>query len=165
MNIDFIRDDADWCEAEARLAKRFGLNICPTTPRGLELIAQEVERSEFQPKEILDEFKNDRVRLHEFCARWYADCMGHDYGEQWNPEEGNQQDDLSPAKTDGMSQGFMVGYTAFYLYAKRNPAALADYVKRRRIPAARKVARDILRVFAATMGTTVPPVNSRKHSN
>jgi hypothetical protein len=94
MNIKFIRDNADWCEAETRLARRFGLRICPTTPRGLELIGKEVELSEFQPQEIFAELQKDRDRLLEFCARWYADCMGHDYGEEWNPEEGNQQDDL-----------------------------------------------------------------------
>lgn len=157
MSIDFIRDNAEWRDAEANLARSFGLRVLPATPRGLELVLKDVELSEFQPQEIFDEFQNSRAHLLEFCARWYADCMGHDYGEEWNPAEGNQHTDLPPDVTEGMSQGFMVGYTAFYLYAKRNPTALADYVKRRRIPAARKVAKDILRVFAATLGSNTPP--------
>jgi hypothetical protein len=83
----------------------------------------------------------------EFGVRWYADCHNHDYGEEWNPDEGSQQGADRMVKALGISEGFLVGYTMLYLYSDQKPKLLVEYVKRRRIPHASKVARDVRRVF------------------
>jgi hypothetical protein len=147
MNLGFVEAGA-WSHAERELARRFGLTMFPANDRLTQLLNQEVEQSDFSPDDILGAFQNDHEHLIEFCARWYADCNEHDYGEEWDRDEGDQQAGNPPAKTLGICQGFMIGYTLFFLYAKRNPKALLGFVKRRRIPHAKKVATDIIRVYA-----------------
>ncbi|MBE7464976.1 MAG: hypothetical protein HS116_15985 [Planctomycetes bacterium] len=138
-----------WADAEQRLSSRFGLTIFPAEGRLMELLIEEVQQSDFLPEEILAEFYTNPELIAEFSGRWYADCHKRDYGEEWNPEEGNQQEGNPPLNTVGICQGFMVGYTLLYLYAKRNPRSLLDFIKRRRIPHAKKVAKDVMRVFDA----------------
>ena len=150
--MEFVTQGS-WAEAERQLAKRFGLKIYPATGRLMELLTEEVQQSDFIPAKILAEFESNSALITEFGARWYADCHGLDYGEEWDPEEGNQQADNPPAKTMGIGQGFLVGYTLFFLYAKSNPDGLLDFIKRRRIPHATKVAKDVVRVFGKTIKT------------
>lgn len=147
MKLDFVENGA-WSDAERELARRFGLTIDLANARLRQLLMQEVGQSDFSPEDILGAFQNDHEHLLDFCARWYADCNEHDYGEEWDAEEGDQQAGNPPPKLVGICQGFMIGYTLFFLYAKCNTDSLLDYVKRRRIPHAKKVEKDIIRVYA-----------------
>lgn len=149
MNLEFVKHGA-WAQLEQQLAARFGLQLYPAEGQLMVLLVKKVKQSAFTPEEILAEFQQDPETIAEFGRRWYADCLGHEYGEEWNPEEGNQQEDSSTLAEEGITQGFMLSYTLLYLYAKRMPESLLDFIKRSRIPQARKVARNVMRVFAAT---------------
>jgi hypothetical protein len=148
--MEFVTQGS-WADAEQQLSARFGLEIYPAEGRLMELLLEEVQQSDFSPDEILAEFDANPDRIIDFSGRWYADCHDHDYGEEWDPAEGNQQAGNPPPKTVGIGQGFMVGYTLLYLYAKTKPDTLLDFIKRRRIPHAKKVAKDVMRVFNETM--------------
>ncbi len=146
MDLEFIKQ-SPWSDAEQQIAKRFGLKVCPITERMSELNAKDIAASDFSYDSVQEAFANEHRVITEFGGRWYADCMGHDYGEEWDPEEGNQQDFDPDIKLHGLGQGFIIKYTLFYMYAKDKPEGLLDYLKRLRIPHARNVARDIMRVY------------------
>jgi hypothetical protein len=148
MNMSFI-SQGGWAVAEKRLSARFGLDLYPAEERLMELLVEEVQQSDFSLDEILGEFEANSERIVEFGGRWYADCNKHDYGEEWSPEEGNQQEGMPPPETIGICQGFLVGYTLLFLYAKSKPEALLGFIRRRRVPHAKRVAKDVMRVFDA----------------
>ncbi len=149
MNMEFVKQRS-WAKAEENLASRFGLQMYPAEGRLMELLVEQVRQSIFTPDEILAEFQGNPEFIIEFSARWYADCNDNDYGEEWDSKEGNQQAGNPPPQTVGIGQGFMVGYTLLYLYAKSKPDALLGFIKRRRIPHAKKVSKDVMRVFKST---------------
>jgi hypothetical protein len=148
MDMSFVAQGA-WADAEHRLATQFGLDLYPAEGLLVELLVSEIQQSDFSTDEILAEFETKPDRIVEFGRRWHADCLQRDYGEEWNPEEGNQQRGNPPPKVLGICQGFMVGYTLLFMYANSKPEALLDFVKRRRIPHAKKVTKDVMRVFKA----------------
>lgn len=139
-----------WSKSEQALAARFGIQLLPVCERTLDLLAQEVALSDFTAKEIVATFRNDTISVDEFCGRWYADCHDRDYGEEWDPNEGNQQEGNPPGQPLGIGQGFIVSHTILYLYAARDPDGLVGYFKRRKMAHGKKVARDVLRVYRRT---------------
>jgi len=145
-----------WCVAEHKLAEEFGLKISKATGSLSEFLREEVELADFDEREIEQEFQENPALLIDFCRRWHWDCEEHDYGEEWDPSEGNQQEDSSRGTPVGICQGFMVLGALFYLYAKKKPDELLDYIKRKRIPHARKTARDVLRVYASAIENERP---------
>ena len=136
-----------WRDAESMLATSFGLRLIDAVPEMLALCEKEIEQSDFSPDDVEKLLPQDRSRLIAFATKWYAHCQKHEYGEEWDPAEGNQQEDSPPPELVGIGQGFLVTYSIFFLYAKSNPAGLLSFIKRRRIPHAQRVAKDILRVF------------------
>lgn len=139
-----------WSNSEQALATRFGLELLPACDRILDLLAQEVALSDFTANEIISTFRNETSRVGEFCGRWYADCNNHDYGEEWDPDEGDQQAGRPPGEVLGIGQGFMVSYIVCYLYAARAPDGFIEFYKRLKMPHGKKVAKDVLRVFRQT---------------
>ena len=139
-----------WLEAERAHTAQFGLKLLPADARSLDLLAHEVALSDFTATEIISTFQNDSTSVAGFIRRWYADCHKHDYGEEWDPDEGNQQEGNPPGKALGMGQGFMASYIVLYLYAAKAPAGLVDFYKRRKMPHGKKVAKDVLRVYRQT---------------
>ena len=153
METKDILEDPQWQEAEKRLAGRFGLTVS-SAPVGSvlrRLVEEETRLAEFSVDDLHACFLQEPERVIRFGMRWYADCNKHEYGEEWNPEEGDQQDKDRKSKVVGMSGGFLMGYTFLLLYARHKPELLTAYIKRRRIPHAAKVAKDVKRVYAATM--------------
>lgn len=143
-----------WCDAENALASGFGLQVLPANDRSLDTLFRQIEQSDFTLDEIVKALDCESILLTEFCIRWYADSARHDYGEEWDPVEGNQQDDSPPRKKlgMGMAQGFMVGNAILYLYAARKSDLLLKFLQRRRIPHAGKVAKDVMRIYRKTTG-------------
>jgi len=146
MTIEDLLRNKDWQQAERRLAKRFRLDIRPASGVLLKLLRDETGKSDFSVDDVLAVFARQPEEVVEFGGRWYADCSDHEYGEEWDPDEGNQQDEDQETKTVGIAEGFLVGYAMLYLYAEERPEELTAYVKRRRIPHAGKVAKDVVRV-------------------
>ena len=107
--------------------------------------------SDFVAKEVVSTFQDETDHVTEFSGRWYADCNSREYGEEWNPAEGNQQQDNPPGQLLGIGQGFMVSHVIFYLYASQAPDALVGFFKRRKLAHGKKVAKDVLRVYRRTM--------------
>lgn len=153
METKDILEDPTWQEAEKRLAGRFGLSVS-SAPEGSvlrRLVEEETKLAEFAVDELHDCFLKEPETVIRFGMRWYADCNKHEYGEEWNPEEGNQQDKNQKSQLVGMSGGFLMGYAFLFLYARHKPDLLPAYIKRRKIPHAARVAKDVKRVYAATM--------------
>lgn len=151
--LDLLALD-DWKKMERQVAGWFGLGVSAVEPGSvlLRLLEEETQKAEaFTLEDVHALFVEEPEVLRSFGIRWYADCIDHDYGEEWNPEEGNQQEDMPPGKTVGMSGGFLMGYAFLLLYARHKPELLQGYIKARRIPAAVKVTRDVKRVYAATL--------------
>lgn len=149
MTFEGLLRNKDWQHAERLLAKRFHLDFFPASGLHLKLLRAETAISGFSLEDVLAVFEREPDEIVEFAERWYADCHDRNYGEEWDPHEGNQQDEGQKTKTFGISEGFLVSYVMFYLYAKERPQELAAYVKRRRIPHAKKVAKDVVRVYQA----------------
>jgi hypothetical protein len=145
-SFDFIRA-APWRDAELMLAKSFKLPLLDASPVTIGFLEQEIAQSDFGLEDIKALLSEDRARLLAFSIDWNADCRIHEYGEEWDPAEGNQQEDAPPPQLIGIGQGFLITHSLFFLYAKLNPTGLLAFVKRRRIPHAKQVARDIVRVF------------------
>lgn len=139
-----------WSKAERAGAARFNLKFLRAEDRVLDLLAHEVVLSDFTAEQIISTFHEDTASVTEFSGRWYADCNDHDYGEEWDPAEGNQQEDNPPGEVLGMAQGFMVSNIILYLYAANVPDGLVGFFKRRKMPQGKKVAKDVLRVFRRT---------------
>ena len=139
-----------WLEAERAHTAQCGLKHLPADDRRLDLLAHEVALSDFTAEEIHSTFQNDSASVAGFIRRWCADCHGRDYGEEWDPDEGNQQEDNPPGEALGMRQGFLASHIVLYLYAAKAPGKLADYYKRRKMPHGKKVAKDVLRVYRQT---------------
>lgn len=136
-----------WVAAEQAHAARFGLKLLPAGDRSLHLLAHEVALSEFSAETVLSTFHDAAASVREFAGRWYADCTRSDYDEEWDPTEGNQQEDLPPGELLGIGQGFLVSYLILYLYAATNPDGLLAFFKCRKMPQGKKVAADVMRVY------------------
>lgn len=149
MQIEFFKAK-EWRETEEKLARKFGLKIYPANDRIVELLIEEITLADFSLQDILKVFQEEYDDLIDFSERWHADCNHHDYGEEWDFEEGDQQSDTSPKNVVGISQGFMVSYILFFLYARFKPDLLFDFLRRRRIPYAKKVVNDIKRIYLKT---------------
>jgi hypothetical protein len=153
METKDILEDAQWQEAEKRVAGRFGLTVSSASAGSVlrRLVEEETRLAEFSVDELHALLLQEPETVIRFGMRWYADCNKHEYGEEWNPEEGDQQDKDRESKVVGMSGGFLMGYTFLLLYARHKPELLTGYIKRRRIPHAARVAKDVQRVYAATL--------------
>lgn len=144
-----------WLEAERAHAGRFGMKLLPAEDRSLDLLAHEVALSDFTTEKIISTFHNEPASVTEFSRRWYATCNHRNHGEEWDPAEGNQQEGNPPGEMLGMGQGFMASYIIVYLYAANAHNGLIDFYKLRKIPHAKKVAKDVLRVYRQiTTGTS-----------
>ncbi len=138
----------DWSDCEQQVARHFGLVICPLIETTKRLLDQEIAVSEFSVSDVEALFENDRDQLVRFAIAWYADVQRRDYGEEWDPAEGDQQSGVDKtSEVLGLSQGFLLGFAMFFLYAKARPSGLVQYIRRRRIPHATKVARDVRRII------------------
>lgn len=157
MRMEDLLANDDWKRAERTVAERFRLNIHPAAGVLLKLLRDEAEQSDFPVDDVLAVFTSQPEKVVEFGLRWYADCGDRDYGEEWDPDEGNQQEEDQERETVGIAQGFLVGYTMLYLYTKYRPEGLAAYIKRCRIPHATEVAGDVKRVFASMNETGAEP--------
>ena len=144
---DYIRSDK-WNKAERHLAAELGVEFLEANDTLLSLVEEEVSQSDFAHKEIIDVFEVEFDQVIAFGIAWQRLNEKNDYGEEWNPEEGNQQVGSPEPVLVGISQAFLVGSTLFYLYAQRRPDLLLPYLQRRRIPHAKKVAEDIERVYS-----------------
>ena len=147
--LDFVRSDK-WIEAERELAAALGIELLEADGRLLSLVEEEVNQSDFAQQDILDVFAAEYEQLVAFSLGWQRLNEKNDYGEEWNPAEGNQQVNSPEPVFVGISQGFLVGSTLFYLYAQRRPDLLLSYLRRRRIPDAKKVAEDIIDVYSGS---------------
>jgi hypothetical protein len=134
-------------EIEQALAAEFKLKLLPMNERGLDICSREIDGSSFSIDDIIVVASTQCDHLMEFSRQWHA---APDLGEEWNPEEGNQQEDSKDRQVIGMAQGFLIGYALWFLYASRKPEALLGYLKRRRIPHGVKVAEDIVRIYEST---------------
>lgn len=153
METKDILEDSRWQAAEERVAGQFGLKVS-AAPAGSvlrRLVEEETRLAEFSVDDLYSCFQQEQETVIRFGMRWYADCNKHEYGEEWNPEEGDQQDKVRKPRVECMSGGFLMGYTFLLLYARHKPELLAAYIKRRRIPHAAKVAKDVKRVYATTL--------------
>jgi hypothetical protein len=139
-----------WSKTEQAHAARFELKLLPAEDRMLDLLAQEVVLSDFTAEQIRSTFHNETASVVEFSGRWYADCTNCDYGEEWDPAEGNQQEDNPPGEVLGIGQGFMVSYIILYLYAANVPDKLVGFYKRQKMAHGKKVAKDVLRIYRQT---------------
>lgn len=138
----------EWADSERRLAEQFGVQIVPLDGRRIELLNAEVATSEFSLSDVASLFASQRDLLMRFATAWYFDCNSHDYGEEWDPAEGDQQRGADKTRQiDGITQGYLLGYTMLLLYAMQRPSDLVAYIKRRRIPHAAKVAQDVRRLY------------------
>ncbi len=152
MTVDFVKS-GPWRVAEEQIASRLGLRFWSSDEeRILEIVAEELRSSDFSEDDVRSAFEHDEMRLVDFTIRWHADCQVVDYGEEWDPAEGDQQEDHHRSECLGIGRGFLVGHALFFLYAKQKPKALLGYVRRRGIPHAAKVAKDIMRVYRSYRG-------------
>ena len=143
-----LYSSSDWKEAEASLAEEWGLAVSPSTDRTLELDERDIGNSDFELGDVSSIFKSDESLVKRFSLAWYKDCIKNDYGEEYDPDEGDQQAGLDrTGKNITMCEGFLVNHTMFLLYAKYSPEKILAYLKRRRIPHAAKVCRDVVRIF------------------
>jgi hypothetical protein len=130
-----------------RLAKRFRLELIPLAPRTVELLDAEVAVADFELANVQSLFDEQYECLMRFAHAWYADCNNVDYGEESDASEGDQQEHTNAKrKVLGIGQGFLLGYAMLLLYAKERPNQLVQYIKKRRIPHAKKVAKDVSRI-------------------
>ena len=134
-----------WSEAENATAARVERQVLPMRSQSLELLSIQVHQSDFAVEEIIETFSREYEPLAEFSARWIAD--DHDHGEEWDPEEGNQQEAGPPERILGMNRGFLVNHAILYLYASRLPSELIKFLKRRDMPHAGKLRQDVMRVY------------------
>ena len=147
-NAEQVVTSKPWHDLEVEIANYFNLKLCDLTPRTVELLEKHLAVSAFDIATALVLVKERRSDIKRFGIAWYADANQLDYGEEWDPEEGDQQSDLDKdIKIHGIGQGFLAGYAMFFLYAEVRPTELLDYMKRRRIPHAKKVTRDVMRIY------------------
>lgn len=139
-----------WSEVEQAHAARLHLKLLPAGDRSLHLLAHEIALSDFSAEKIISTLHNDAASVTAFSRQWYVDCNKFDYGEEWDPAEGSQQERNPPEKLLGIGQGFLVSYIILYLYAANAPDGLVEFYKRRKMPHGRKVAKDVLRVYRQT---------------
>ena len=139
-----------WSEVEQAHAARFHLKLLPAGDRSLHLLSHEIALSDFSAENIISTLHNDAATVADFSRRWYADCNNCDYGEAWDPAEGNQQEGNPPGEVLGIGQGFLVSYIILYLYAANAPDRLVEFYKRRKMPHGSKVAKDVLRRYRQT---------------
>ncbi|MDQ8182718.1 hypothetical protein [Pelagicoccus sp. SDUM812005] len=151
--MEFIKSKV-WQEAENEIASIFKYKICPMCDVTASARKEEMELSGFSTETIIEEFKRDERIIKRFSQNWLINCKRKNYGDEWNPEEGNQQEDIN-AKLVGIGEGFLLIHMLFYLHAKLKPDSLLDFLKKRRIPHAKKTAKDIVKVFNESLNEKI----------
>lgn len=148
---DFVKSDK-WTEAEKDIASELGIEFLEADARLMSLVEEEIDQSDFTPQAIRDVFETEYDQLVEFSLGWQKLNEAKDHGEEWNPAEGNQRANSPEPVLVGIGQGFLVGNALFYLYVQRRPELLLAYLRRRRIPHAEEVAKDIRNVYSGGNG-------------
>ena len=151
MTIADLLDSPAFTEFEEGIARRFGLKRLIGNARVRELAEGEIAQSPYDLHQIAEFMANRPDGFDRFAQAWYLDSQQSDDGEEHNPEEGNQQEDIPPPKLTGICEGFTITYLLFFLHARHLPKELKAWIKTRRIPAAPKVAKDVQRVYQACL--------------
>lgn len=145
MNLDFLKTE-EWISIHNEIALTFHLKI-EHHPKIREVIQKNIAISDFSINDIKSEFMNSKQSIRTFSKLWYNDCNKHEYGEEWDPFEGNQQPENEKSVVTGIGEGFLITYILFFLYAKYKDMLLPAYLKRIKMPYSKKVYKDIVRVF------------------
>lgn len=151
MSIAGLLDDDDFSEFEEGIARRLRLKRLVGNARVRELAQQEIAQSPYSLEQIAEFMAQRPAGFDRFAIEWYLDSNQRDYGEEHNPLEGNQQEDLPPPQLTGICEGFTITYLLFFLHARDLPKELKAWIKLRRIPSAPKVARDVQRVYQSCL--------------
>jgi hypothetical protein len=139
-----------WSDAERRIANGVGLEVLSIV--GVDAIADglahSVILSGFAVSEVVGAMRDDQSRFIRFAAGYLAACNKTKPVQEWNPLEGDQQRGGKPGRTLGMAKGFLIDHCIFYLYARDFPDGLDGYMKLKKMPQAKKVARAVLRAYS-----------------
>ena len=150
MTLTDVLDSPSFSQFEEKLSKQLGLErlVGNSTVHGL--LRKEIEESRYGVDEIAERIANRTEHFDRFAPAWYRDASDRDYGEEFDPDEGDQQDGNRESELVGISEGFTISYLLLFLYGTECPDNLEAWIRKRRIPAAKKVARDLRRVINAT---------------
>lgn len=150
MNFTDLLNDERFTQFEERLSARLGLERRTGNSTGRELLRKQIEDSRYDLAQIAERVLNRSSHFDRFAPAWYCDASGIDYGEEFDPDEGDQQDGKRKGELKGISEGFTISYLLLFLYGTEAPDDLEAWIRKRRIPAAKKVARDVRRIIGAT---------------
>ncbi|WP_338688658.1 hypothetical protein [Haloferula helveola] len=150
MHIADLLDDDHFTQFEERLSEQFGLERFVGDSIVRDLLQKEIEDSRFNLEQLAIYFARRTEHFDRFAREWYRDASGTDYGEEFDPVEGDQQDRRTGREVIGISEGFTISYLLLFLYGTEYPRELEGWIRTRRIPAASHVARDVRRVIRET---------------
>ncbi len=149
MDVNYFVTSNAWTDTERNLADCIGLKLIEANAVVIDLLAKEIKQSDFTLEEIRAVIDTDGQRFLNFCRRYYQMASKTADKEEWNKFEGDQQRRKKHDVQElGICQGFMMTYALQFLYAKSKPKLLLEFLKRRRIPQAKKFAADVLKLYA-----------------
>ncbi len=141
-------NEVPWKGLEDRVARRTSTPLLPSDQFEAQALSREIAASQFTEEEISALSLDEPDLLTRFACAWILHNRGIDYGEEWDPDEGDQQptDDRNPTGRTFV-RGFLVTSAIMLLYAGRAPDRLHAYLVARRIPKAKRVRDDVVRLY------------------
>ncbi|MCB1154489.1 hypothetical protein KDL45_12625, partial [bacterium] len=123
------------------------LPVDPNRPQSIRFTVIEMSVSDFSLEDIRQVFDENRDQLVEFAKR----SIGYDLGLfvdcEWDWSDWPIVEKELQAKETEAAEGFLITSANFFLYVQKEPKKLVDFIKRRRIPKARKVAKEMTEVY------------------
>ena len=111
-------------------------------------------------KEIERVVLSDEACLIAFCREYMEAQPQLDQGQEYNPDQPPEAEELGNEEYSGHSQTCLLQYATLYLVLKRKPADVAAYLKKIREPYASKQATRLHHFFAG-FGRRNPECSNR----
>ena len=136
-------------EIDRSVGDALGFRVIPAESASKWHLLAEVSQAGLPVEEVAATLESRKEAIIAFGIRWNRRCSQVDHGEEFDPREGDQQDDSRQRTVVGLSEGAAVTYALYLIYAAIGMKDLTAYLKRRRMPHASKVAMDIINVADA----------------
>jgi hypothetical protein len=151
-DVELLLAIAERRQLETQVATTLRLDVLPADSTIKRLLLAEISQAGIPIGDVRAALVSKKDQLVNFGVRWNHLCRQRDYGEEHDPEEGDQQDGDRREAVVGISEGFGITYALFVIHAAIGKKDLVSYLRRRRIPHAKNTAADILSLTKAPRG-------------